>query len=146
MKKRLVTINTSKRHWFAWCLLPLHSQYGSPIIVWVDPPRANRKNYSPWPVKNSRQHGLQLEVFANNNQWMQFSKYVFSIQLCLSFPAHAFISDSVCSYHSCFTEISRTFGSHYNTKWKHYKSEHLLFAHHPFLMPKKTVPYRSLSH
>ena len=26
-------------------------------------------------LKNSRQHGLQLEVFANNDQLMQFSKY-----------------------------------------------------------------------
>ena len=32
---------------------------------------------------------------------------LFSVKL--SFPAHAFISDTVCSYHSCFTQIPRTF-------------------------------------
>ena len=32
---------------------------------------------------------------------------MFSVKL--SFPAHAFISDTVCSYHSCFTQIPRTF-------------------------------------
>ena len=62
---------------------------------------------------SSRQHGLQLDVFADDDQRMAFSKSLLSlIKVYNYFPAQAVNSDSACSYYSCFTQYSRTHCSH----------------------------------
>ena len=141
-----VTVNISKKHWFSWCALQFRSQYGSPIIVWVDPPCATRNNCHHVTRKSSRQHGLQLEVFADNDQRMAFSRYLFnSVKIWNHFPAQAINSDSLCSYHSCFTQYSRTACSHNIARWKHLFSQPTVHLHiFKLWMPETTVPYRSV--
>ena len=80
--------------------------------------------------RSSRQHGLQLEVFADGDQRMAFSRSLFGlVKVWNSLPAQAVNSDSVCSYHSCLTQYSRTTCSHNIARWKHLFSPPTVHLH-----------------
>ena len=96
---------------------------------------------------SSRQHGLQLDVFADGDQRMAFSRSLFSLVKVWNYlPAQAVNSDSVCSYHSCFTQYSRTACSHNIARWKHLNSQSIFNLHiFKLWLPETTVNYRSVS-
>ena len=80
--------------------------------------------------RSSRQHGLQLEVFADGDQRMAFSTSLFGlVKVWNALPAQAVISDSVCSFQSCLTRYSRTACSHKIARWKHLFSPPTVHLH-----------------